>query len=475
MSTSNLSTSWNTAKIDLVYKQYQKNRDVFNTILAVIILTSIVISLAWIHLLHKTPLPVRILNSNRISNNLVEPRYKYMLSACVIARQASDIFPEFIVRNYAAGVDHFFIYGDDEDNPEEQERLHFLFSFLKGIVTYIPNGRMVPEDEENMDNYVQMRMYRHCLEKNSHTTKWIAFIDTDEFFETYALPVMEKNHRVSHKKAFLHDVLRWNEGLPVLCVRWRSALTNGHLLPAKPGKYLHDQFPETCRISSVNNGKLAYKKSIVQTRFVDLESTPKRDISLHSGFRFKGPRANTNFTCHFELGKNLEPPIHLVHYWSRDLSSYLLKIQRGRPRKGIPSRSLEDLFRREELCIPDESLSSSHIRKEYIHKVLSYLPKFTPNYNQIANISFSLQSLQKETSNQTDNTISFCKEHVFNLLRHLANGHDFLDHAYCTGRSSPACLHFTKGSPSRWPFPWFEYISSCDEVLPEEDLFERPT
>lgn len=409
----------------------------------------------------------------RLSSVILEPEFDFFLSACVIVRQSSDTIAEFIVRNFMAGVDHFYVYGDDADDPAEVVRLRKIFSAFHGIVTYINNGRDAPLDEEEPGNYVQMRMYRHCLEEFGSMSKWMTFIDSDEFFETYSLPAIETDPLKDSRRAFIHDILSSHEAFRVLCVRWRSALTNGRMLPPQKGELLHDMFPETCKISQVDNGKLAYKKTILQTKFVNLKETPKLDVAIHKGFSFRGPHLHSNLNCKADLGKHLEPAMHLVHYWSRDLTSYLRKIKRGRPRKTVPARTLKDLFFREEICDPDGVRSSSSIRYEEVKKFLYKVPF-------IADVKMTLPSVEALLGVGTEKTledqkkgehVQLCQENVEIMLNALSEGREFANAKYCYARNSTACSVLEEGKPLRWPFPWAEYLTNCDAGMKNEEFF----
>lgn len=407
------------------------------------------------------------LENSRTTKVAEDTAFDHLLSACVIARRSADIMPEFLVRNYVAGVDHFYIYGDDDDDFEEINRLRHIFSFLGHIVTYIPHGRRAPTDREDPQRYVQMRMYRHCLQKYGRRSKWMTFIDTDEFFETNALPHLERNSTKRPSRAFLHDILTLYDYLPVLCVRWKSALTNGRILPPQLGEYLHDMFPRTCKILLGNNGKLSAKKTILQTKYVDLERSPKFDEGLHKGFVFLGPGSTGNISCKAHLGKNLEPPIHIVHYWSRDLSSFLRKIRRGRPRKTVPSRTLYDLFERERMCEADEVSSSAHIRNRYITGLLNSFPlSYSPKL-KMATAEMALGS----TSDQHLRNTNLCEKNVRYFVDRISEGRDFLNSKYCEDRPSKACKLYLNSTFMKWPFPWAEYLMTCNEIFNQERFF----
>lgn len=402
------------------------------------------------------------LRSSRLSFVRQPDSFQHFLSACVIIRESSDLLPEFLIRNFAAGVDHFFLYGDDS-NPNEIARLRQIFARLKGIVTYIPHGRSAPEDAEDPETYVQMRMYRHCLQRYGNTSNWVALIDTDEFFETFSLPFTHDDGETLPQRAFLHDVLAAHQMFPILCVRWKTALTNGRLLPQRKGETLDDLFPKTCRVQVNNKDKLALRKAVLQPRYLDFEESPKLDVAIHKGFKFKGEKKRLH--CVWGLAHDLEPPIHLVHYWSRDLSSYLRKIRRGRPRKGIPPRTLTDLFLRESLCELEENSGSSELRRKYLSGLVRKMPFLdTPKD--------SFPTAEEAIGAPDNSTFSFCKTRVAKFISKISAGIDFSDEAYCEHRSSAACCLLQDGGTSSWPFPWAEYLMDCGEYSNEDNFFK---
>lgn len=401
------------------------------------------------------------LRYSRISDVVREPHFQYFLSACVIVRESSDLMGEFLVRNHAAGVDHFFIYGDDDD-PSEMSRLQIIFNALQGVVTYIPHGRAAPTDKENPDNYVQMRMYRHCLQEFGPLSKWVALIDTDEFFETSSLPFSYRAAPSRLHRTFLHDVLSAHEMIPVLCVRWKTALTNGRLHPPRQGETLRNSFSQTCRSQVNNKEKLALRKMILQPHFVDMEASPKLDVAIHKGFSFKGDMKKLH--CKWGLVHEVEPPIYLIHYWSRDLSSYLRKIHRGRPRRNVPVRNLGDLFLRESLCNLEENVRQLRVIAEHEQKIIEKLPFFPPSQEGLASPDLAI-------GNQTNSPFTFCKKRVSRLISEISAGNHFSNVAYCDHRESDACSKFHTVNHMSWPFPWAEYITNSDPMENEDGLF----
>lgn len=397
----------------------------------------------------------------RVSDVVLDPQFQHFLSACVIVRESSDLIGEFLIMNYAAGVDHFFIY-DDDDDPVEKARIRKIFTALNGLVTYIPNGREAPTDDEN-PNYVQMRMYRHCLQEFGHRSKWVSLIDTDEFFDTFSLRFSLEPGRKISRRAFLHDVLSAHDIVPILCVRWKTALTNGRLQFPKQGETLSDLFPRTCKVQVNNKEKLALRKMILQPHFVDMKHSPKLDVAIHKGFSFTGQMKKLK--CKSGLLHDLEPPIYLIHYWSRDLSSYLRKIRRGRPRRNSPPRNLGDLFLRESMCNLETNAGSSQVRTAYLRRLIRSLPFFPPSQELLAPAELAVGI------NYSNSSILLNKKRLSRLITEISFGKDFANGAYCKNRESEACSLHKRENYLSWPFPWAEYLTNFNELQNEDNLF----
>lgn len=390
--------------------------------------------------------------------------YRYIATACVLSRDASTQLPEFIVRNYLAGIDHFYIYGDDSDDDHaERSRLEAVLEQFARIVTYLPHGRLLPLDEEDPEAYVQMRVYRHCAETFGATTRWMAFIDSDEIFETDDLSSLQPQAEKRGTHAFLHDVLEAYRRFPVLCIRWRSVLTNGRVIPSQ--STLLDAHPLSCTKIVNNTIKLSLRKTILQPHHLNFSKTPRLDVAIHKGFRFNYPYQK--FHCIWGQGASLTPPIYLAHYWSRSVFEYLQKIVRGRPRANVPPRSLIDLIKREQVCIPDRNTS---VDSDRVAVVRSLLDSFTvdpvPTLAPTAVQHFL--SVLDDTEDQ-----ELCLDRIRNLLKKLSFGYTLSTVLYCNSvGESPACTKKSSmTSDFEWPFAWVEYLQDCNTVVDENDVF----
>ncbi|MCL2416816.1 MAG: glycosyltransferase family 92 protein [Bacteroidales bacterium] len=97
-----------------------------------------------------------------------EVQFKSFLSIAAIVKNEGIYFKEWIEYHRLIGIDKFYIY----DNESTDDTCEILKPYIKqGIVeyTYFPGKKR------------QKPAYRDCLKKHKYDSKWIAFIDLDEF------------------------------------------------------------------------------------------------------------------------------------------------------------------------------------------------------------------------------------------------------------------------------------------------------
>jgi hypothetical protein len=125
------------------------------------------------------------------------------LSACAVYRNEAPYLAEWIEFHRLVGVEHFFLY----DNRSTDDHLEVLAPYLReGIVT------LRDWDVALLD---QRDTYDHCLEKDGDRSRWIAFIDLDEFlFSPTGQP--------------LPELLTEYEGWPGVGANWAVFGSSGH-------------------------------------------------------------------------------------------------------------------------------------------------------------------------------------------------------------------------------------------------------
>ena len=127
------------------------------------------------------------------------------LSVCAIYRDEADYLAEWVEFHRLVGVERFFLYNNfSEDHHREV------------LAPYVEEGIVTIRDWPVLDGRVgQIPAYNDCLRWHRHDSRWIAFIDLDEFL---FCPGGEP----------LPSVLADYEQWPAVAVRWAMFGTSGH-------------------------------------------------------------------------------------------------------------------------------------------------------------------------------------------------------------------------------------------------------
>jgi Glycosyltransferase family 92 len=131
----------------------------------------------------------------------VPPVSRY-LSVCAIYRDEGPYLREWIEFHRLVGVERFFLY----DNGSQDGHLDVLRPYIDEGTVVLHPWPLFPG---------QRQAYRHCLSRHGRESRWIAFIDLDEFlFSPTGRPVSE----------VLVDYESW----PGVGVNWAVFGTSGH-------------------------------------------------------------------------------------------------------------------------------------------------------------------------------------------------------------------------------------------------------
>jgi hypothetical protein len=137
------------------------------------------------------------------------------LSICAIVRNEAPYIAEWLEFHRLVGVERFYIY----DDVSEDDTIEILLRRDRGDVRIFPWG--FGHDQYNApvkcrcESTPQTTAYNHCARRFGHETRWLAFIDVDE----YLYHATEDDLRVP---------LRSLEGIPALFVHWLIFGRNGH-------------------------------------------------------------------------------------------------------------------------------------------------------------------------------------------------------------------------------------------------------
>ena len=138
--------------------------------------------------------------------NIVKPNKEfntiYDVSICAIFKDEADYLKEWIEYHKIVGVDHFYLYNNlSNDN------------YYEALKPYVDSGDVTLIDWEIKQG--QMQAYQHWADNYKNESKWVGFIDLDEFV-------------VPNKMSNIYDFLKkFDNNRPVVIMPWRYFGTSG--------------------------------------------------------------------------------------------------------------------------------------------------------------------------------------------------------------------------------------------------------
>ncbi len=229
------------------------------------------------------------------SYNQYKEEGKVDLSICAIMKNEAPYVKEWLDYHLLVGVKRFYIYDNEsEDNLKEKLKPYID----KGIVIY----KYQPGECQ------QQVAYEECLQQHGTETKWMAYIDTDEFI----IPL--KNKTIPE---FLKDYTHF----VAVGINWTLYDSNDHYEKPSGGvleNYTRVYFDE-------NTPRNQHIKTICQPA-----------LTLH----FRHPHYGIYKEGYFAVNENyekIEGPFSIVyakkirinHYYCKSFAEYKAKISRG--------------------------------------------------------------------------------------------------------------------------------------------------
>lgn len=214
---------------------------------------------------------------------------KYYLSICAMFKNKGRYLREWIEFHRLVGVEHFFLYNNLSDD-----------NYLSILKYYVDRGIVTLRDwPESWKKGTQTNVYRDCLDQYGNKSRWIAFIDLDEFL-------------FAPNAETLPGVLKEYEGFPGIVVNWQVYGSSGH--KKKPDGLVIENFTMKARTDWIRN---KHVKSIVDP------GKTVRPAGAHVFEYHSGGAAVT---------ENLEPVRNVTYgRLSRGLKKLLIGIMPGIP------------------------------------------------------------------------------------------------------------------------------------------------
>lgn len=241
----------------------------------------------------------------KLSNCSVEIKNKkYNVSVCAIFKNEAPYLREWLEFNNLVGVEHFYMYNNNSEDD-----------FRDVLKPYIERGLVSLIDWPY--NQKQMEAYKDCIKKYSSETKWLGFIDIDEFI----VPKSTDN---------IYDFLSpFEKNRGSVNIYWRLFGTSGRI-DRNFGDLVSEDFT-VCWPKYCNIGKCFYNTAF------GFDSDSRKNDCLHHWFwaNYKGkdiPPVNVfNHICvgNRNIADKEDFPIQINHYFTKSYKEYALKRAKG--------------------------------------------------------------------------------------------------------------------------------------------------
>lgn len=221
---------------------------------------------------------------------------KIRLAVCAIAKNEGPYFKEWLDWHISHGVEKFYIYDNESTDCTRDVLAPYIES---GVVEYIyyPGYRR------------QIAAYDDCIDRHRFDTRWLAFIDLDEFI----VPLRDSS---------ITEFLTGFENSPVVEINW-LIYGSGGAEKKSPAPVM-----ERFRRHSIPSHRLnRHVKSIVNPRRVFTMT------GCHEAARIDGVAADSHgdpITRNFREREPQQDVIRINHYAVRSKEEFIEKQNRGR-------------------------------------------------------------------------------------------------------------------------------------------------
>ena len=246
----------------------------------------------------------------------MKDRERAYLSICAIYRNEARYLAEWLEFHRLVGVERFFLYNNRSTDDH-----------LEVLAPYIDEGTMVWHDWPMFPG--QLEAYNHCLAEHGGESRWIAFIDLDEFL-------------FSPTGRLLPAVLEGFETHPGVVVNMIFYGTSGH--ETSPPGLAIENYTRRLRLDRPRNKLI---KSIV-----DPERTARAGFVSHYFIYADGQRAvDESFRSQHghETDQVSASLLRINHYLTRSQEEREIKLKRLGADTGLPIRNLETVSERDRL------------------------------------------------------------------------------------------------------------------------------
>jgi len=235
-----------------------------------------------------------------VKEQLNSADFKYYCSICLIIKNENEYLEEWLLWHIDQGVEHFYIYDHDSQEPVEQ--------FIKGLDVSVQEKITLTRFSGNHD-FAQHDAYNDCLNRYRKESRWIGFIDADEMV------------RILEKKT-LPQFLKEFEDHAGVFIGWNMFGANGQ--KEKRSGLLRERFG-TPLIGNKNQTGIGK---------VFIQPFCMRQMLTHNGFPLEGFEVvdeKHESVKRGEAWKNELPRERACvdHYYTKSYEEWVSKIKRG--------------------------------------------------------------------------------------------------------------------------------------------------
>lgn len=271
------------------------------------------------------PVATGVFSVIRLFNKPQIVKKKYEVSICAIFKNEAKYFKEWLEFHKIIGIEHFYLY----NNNSTDDYMAVLEPYIKsGIVTLVQWEK----------NQAQMEAYQDAFHRFKDETKWMGFIDLDEY-------VIPKKH--DDIKELFRDYISY----PSVMIYWRVFGTSGRMYP-DPKKLLCEQFT-VCWPKYDTVGKC-----FLNTAYKFDFSDPHNSTIHHTAFAtvcgVHVPPVNC-FKKYVLWGinkaKDNDFSIQINHYFTKSYQEYLEKVAKGDVYFKMNPHDEEYFYKHEKKCM----------------------------------------------------------------------------------------------------------------------------